>query len=418
MDLAIFALHLSGISSLLGALNFIITILNMRSPGIRLHKLALLGWAVVITAVLLLLSLPVLAGGITMILTDRNFNTSFFEIAGGGDPILYQHLFSTNIYLYRTYLFLRGLFYNHLSVAYCTNLVSLIKYNMNNSNNNFNSDLYSEFNFYSFFAKYNNYLPHNTSPSTYFLTWFIGFTEGEGSFIINKRGDLAFVITQSTTNIGVLYYIKETLGFGKVISQSVKTKTSRYVTQSKKEIEILISLFNSNIILPTRQKKLETFIEGFNNWANKGNIKLEPVVFINNVILPSLSNSWLAGFTDAEGCFTCSIGDKKGFSYNYSITQKGESNIFVLEQLCLLFKGGIVSKHFVKDVYEYRIAGVKSCPNIFPYFDEYTLLTLKSLSYILWKQIYQDLVKKHHLNPKNRLEMIEKARMINKSNVF
>ena len=93
VDLAIFALHLSGISSLLGALNFITTILNMRSPGIRLHKLALFGWAVVITAVLLLLSLPVLAGGITMILTDRNFNTSFFEAAGGGDPILYQHLF-------------------------------------------------------------------------------------------------------------------------------------------------------------------------------------------------------------------------------------------------------------------------------------------------------------------------------------
>ncbi len=93
VDLAIFALHLAGVSSLLGAMNFITTIANMRTPGISLHKLTLFGWSVVITAILLLLSLPVLAGGITMVLTDRNFNTSFFETAGGGDPILFQHLF-------------------------------------------------------------------------------------------------------------------------------------------------------------------------------------------------------------------------------------------------------------------------------------------------------------------------------------
>ena len=66
----------------------------MRTPGIRLHKLSLFGWAVVITAVLYItFTCLYLAGGITMLLTDRNFNTSFFEIAGGGDPILYQHLF-------------------------------------------------------------------------------------------------------------------------------------------------------------------------------------------------------------------------------------------------------------------------------------------------------------------------------------
>lgn len=93
LDFAIFSLHIMGASSIMGAINIIVTILNMRAPGMTLMKMPIFCWSWLITAYLLIAVMPVFAGAITMTLTDRHLGTSFFNPAGGGDPVMYQHVF-------------------------------------------------------------------------------------------------------------------------------------------------------------------------------------------------------------------------------------------------------------------------------------------------------------------------------------
>ena len=117
-----------------------------------------------------------------MLLTDRNFNTSFYDPAGGGDPVLYQHLFLNKL--------------NAITVA--------------------SLSVGSPFSFSTFSSLYRKRYPNKEVPNQSFLEWLVGFTEGDGSFTVNSRGTPVFVITQSTYDLQVLEYIQRVLGFGRV----------------------------------------------------------------------------------------------------------------------------------------------------------------------------------------------------------
>ena len=347
-----------------------------------------------------LFSKLIVKSGITMILTDRNFNTSFFEVAGGGDPILFQHLFLTKKTYTIIFIILSSLTLFTLYTIDCNDVKS--------------------FNFKSFYKEYLDLYPDNKLPNSNFLEWFIGFTEGEGSFTIAKRGDLSFVITQSTTDIECLNFIKDNLGFGKVIKQSIKSNTHRFVVQDIRNLVLICNLFNGNMVFPTRNARFLTFLSAINEKLLKKNMKT--ISHINNTILPSLNDAWLSGISDGEASFTSSILSEpnKGYRFRYILTQKWDSNKATLEFINKLFgdKVGAVYPHHESknnfNIWELRINGVKNCEKLFEYFDKFTLKSKKRLSYLKWKEVRYKLKKGEHLISEKRLEIKDLCKKINK----
>lgn len=200
-----------------------------------------------------------------------------------------------------------------------------------------------------------------------------------------KRGDLHFVVTQSTNDINILNYILKNFGFGKVIKQSIKSNTHRYIIQDIDHLNLLSLLFNGNMVFPTRALRFHTFLSALNEKRLKyGKDIITPIYA---TVLPSLKDYWLSGITDAEGCFSCSIlsNSPNAYRFRYILTQKHEANREVLQHIVNLFNGinacSALVNHSIQTVLEIRVNGLKNCINLFSYFDIYTLKTNKRDSY-------------------------------------
>lgn len=279
----------------------------------------------------------------------------------------------------------------------------------------------TSFNFSAFRLYYNTLFKSDSEHlSSDWLTWFIGFVEGDGAIQTYANGTrVRFVLTQKES--AILFYIHKKLGIGTVKhfpqgKSGNKNDFYRLIVDKSSHILLLAFLFNGNLALTHRIQQLALWIKALNN-----RFSLNTILFINTPVSITLQDAWLSGFSDAEGCFNVSITSNTRYSLGsvikmrYLLDQKDSSILIIIRDLFGFGKVTLRSK--TDGVYRYTATGFKSMNHVISYFKVFPLLTKKGLSFNKWLFIHNIVSNKLHLTEEGlaQVKVLQKQININNS---
>lgn len=264
------------------------------------------------------------------------------------------------------------------------------------------------------FDEYSNLIPkHKNKINKKFLEWFIGFTEGDGSFIVSKD-KVYFDITQNLQDIQVLYYIKKELGFGKVIIRSEQHRNvGVFYVSSKDNFTRLMKIFNGNLSTNYKKEQFRVWLDTYNKLYSMN------IPFKDRLVKPSLSSGWISGFSDAECSFTGRVKScwssklRRAPHLTFQISQK-EFNIIKTLRDIFLNQNSSDLKNINHDKswdgWVFHCSSFTKLKVIRNYFSRYELKTRKSLAFKKWCKIHDMVLDKKHLTLEglNKIDLLTK----------